>query len=120
MRATRKPSIRTLSSVFDDPKEARRVLTMSRSALEYLPAAKARIDACHHRPDTSDVRMHALNALDAGLHGVETMKMGDEYADYLNTGDSYAATLIYWRGRFRVQSCGDFIEVMERRGVRAD
>ena len=29
-------------------------------------------------------------------------------------------TIIYWRGRYRVQSLGDFVETMGRQGVRFD
>lgn len=33
-------------------------------------------------------------------------------------GETYAPTVIYWRGQYRVQSVGDFIETMQRQGVR--
>lgn len=117
---SRMPSINTLSEVFENAKEARRILVISRSALEYLPAAKARIDECYGRLSDDDIRMHTLNAIEAGLHGVESVKLGDEYAEYLNVGEMYAATLIFWRGNYRVQSLGDFIEIMERRGLRSN
>ena len=111
------PSITTLSRVFSDPREARRLLTMPYRELRQLPAAQARIRECYHPPEY-DVRMHCLNA-DAGLFGLETIEFNGEYADYLNTGDCYADTLIYWRGTYRVQSVGDFVETMGRRGIRA-
>ncbi len=107
----RTPSIKTLSRVFTDPKEAKRILTLDYAELRKLPAAQARISACLNPPKKYDVRMHCLNAIESGLHGLEAVKtVGGEYADYLNTGDSYADTLIYWRGAYRVQSVGDFIE----------
>ena len=63
------------------------------------------------------LRMHCLNACDPGLFGIEGIQAGDEWATYLNTGDSYAPTIIFWRGNYRVQSLGDFIETMERQSV---
>jgi hypothetical protein len=113
------PSIKTLSAVFDDPKEAKRILQMSHAELSCQPVAAARIAECFNRPAWHDVRLTVLNSIDPGLHGVETIQ-GDEYADYLNTGDTYAPTLIYWRGAYRVQSVGDFVETMERQGVHFD
>lgn len=118
----RTPSIKTLSAVFDDPKAAKRIFLMDRRELEKTPGGKAFIAQCHHGycADRSHLRMVILNSLDPGLFGVESIKLGDEYADYLNTGDSYAPTVIYWRGNYRVQSVGDFVETMERNGIRAD
>lgn len=114
----RLPSVKTLSAVFADARRARQILEMTRAQLLELPAGSARFAACLHAPRTYDIRMHCLDALESGLHGVEAVKStGGEYADYLNAGDSYAATLIYWRGAYRVQSLGDFIETMARRGV---
>lgn len=62
--------------------------------------------------------MHVLNAA-ARAHGVEPIKRAgvDEWTEYLNTGDSYAPTVIRWRGKYRVQSVGDFRETLERAGV---
>jgi hypothetical protein len=115
----RLPSVKTLSTVFDDPKQARAILEMSRAQLLALPAGEARARECYHPPKTWDVRMHCLNAIDPGLHGLESMEStGGEYAEYLNTGDTYAPTLIYWCGAYRVQSVGNFVETMGRAGVR--
>ena len=113
------PSIKTLSAVFENPKEAKRILLMSHAELSCHPVAAARIAECYCHPKWYDVRMTVLNSIDPGLHGVETIR-GDECADYLNTGDSYAAALIYWRGKYRVQSVGDFVETQERNGVKFD
>lgn len=124
-RRTPRPSARTLAAVFEDPKRARAILTMCRTELAQLPAGAARIAECYHAPSMWDVRMTCLSALGAGLRGVESCQVADtlgtqeeHYAAYLNTGDMYAPTLIYWRGRYRVQSLGDFIETQERQGVR--
>lgn len=105
------PSIKTLSLVFDNPSEAKRVLQMTRIELDGHPVGAARNNECYNRPKTYDVRLTVLNSLDTGLYGVESIESTHgEYAEYLNTGDCYIPTLIYWRGNYRVQSIGDFIE----------
>lgn len=116
----RTPSVKTLSLCFDQPEEAKRILCMSHAELKQHPVAMSRIGQCFYPPAWSDVRMHVLNSIDPGLHGVESVMTEDERecADYLNTGDTYAPTLIWWRGAYRVQSIGDFIETQERNGVR--
>ena len=108
----RMPSIKTLSRVFEDPKQARAILTMNKAELSTQPAAVARIRECLHSPAWWDVRLTVLNSIDQGLHGVESIETaaGGEWASYLNTGETYADTLIYWRGAYRVQSLGNFIE----------
>lgn len=107
----RTPSVKTLSAVFSDPVEAKRILTMSHAELSAHPVGAERIHECYHHPKWYDVRLTVLNSIDPGLYGVESCETtGGEYADYLNTGDTYAPTLIYWRGNYRVQSIGDFIE----------
>lgn len=115
----RLPSIKTLSAVFSDKaREARRIMEMSRAELAQTDAGAARIRECYHAPQTWDVRMSVLNAL-GETHGIEsTETTRGEYASYLNTGDMYASALIYWRGAYRVQNVGDFIEKMERQGVK--
>lgn len=113
-----KPSVKTLARVFSDAKQARAILEMSHAELSKTEAGAARIRECLNPPKWWDVRMHALNAIEPGLHGVESMESTrGEYAEYLNAGDTYADTLIYWRGRYRVQSVGDFVETMERSSV---
>jgi len=115
----RLPSIKTLSAVFSDPKHARNILEMVRAELLALPAGAAREKQCYHSPKTYDIRMYCLDAIEPGLHGLESMKStGGEYADFLNAGDSYVPTLIYWRGMYRVQSVGDFVETMARQSVQ--
>ena len=106
------PSIKTLARVFEDPKEARRILKMSHAELSTHPAGMARMRECLHAPKWWDVRLTVLNSIDPGLHGIESIETasGNEWASYLNSGDAYADTLIYWRGAYRVQSVGDFIE----------
>lgn len=114
-----KPSIKTLSAVFSDPKKARAIFEMSRSQLLETEAGNARDKECYHAPKTYDLRLHVLNACDNGLFGVEAVQsVSGEYADYLNAGDTYTPTVIYWRGRYRVQSIGDFVETMQRQGVQ--
>lgn len=113
------PGVKTLSRVFDNPREAKRILTMRHAALQLHPVGAARIAECHYMPAWNDVRLTVLNSIDPGLYGVESCEtVNGEYCDYLNTGDTYAPTVIFWRGAYRVQSLGDFIETMERNSVK--
>lgn len=114
------PSIEKLRLVFgDNAKQAKEIFKMNKFQLIETPAGKARYQECYNPPAMYDLRMHCLNALESGLYGVESCEsVGGWYADYLNTGDSYNPTVIYWRGNYRVQSVGDFIEIMQRRGVK--
>lgn len=104
------PSVRTLRAVFgDNAKQARKVLEMSFLELCDTVHGAARVAECHHYPTVSDVRMHVLDAL-AGTHGVESFDTRAGRCEYLNTGDTYTATLIRFRGRYRVASWGDIAE----------
>lgn len=110
------PSVKTLSRIFDNPKRAKDIFLMSRAQLREGPAA-ARFAECRNPPKTYDLRLFALNAC-GDFHGCESLETDrGEYAEYLNSGDTYAETVIYWRGNYRVQSVGDFVETMERQGV---
>ena len=107
----RTPSIKTLSEVFEDPAAAKRIFISSHASLRQSVAGAARIAECWNMPAWHDIRLTCLNALDPGLFGVESVQSTTgEYADYINTGDTYAPTVIFWRGKYRVQSIGDFIE----------
>ena len=108
---TRLPSVKTLSRVFEDPKQARAILEMTRDQLLGLPAGDARERECLHPPRTYDIRMHCLDAIDEGLCGVEAFqdKRGD-WVDYLNTGDPYTTTLCYRNGRYFVACWADLVE----------
>ena len=91
---------------------------MSRAELSAQPAGAARIRECYHHPKWWDVRLHCLDAIGPGLYGLDGMTSIDgEHAEYLNAGDTYNDTIIYWRGSYRVQSVGDFVETMGRRSV---
>jgi hypothetical protein len=114
----RTPSIKTLSDVFSNPREAKRIISMGWAELSVHPVAVARIRECYNPPKKYDVRLTVLNSIEPGLHGVEGAESTDgEWATYLNAGDTYAPTVIYWRGSYRVQSLGDFVETMERQRV---
>jgi hypothetical protein len=114
----RTPSIKTLSNVFQDPKQAKKILLMARRELTKTGAGAIRLMNCVHPTKTEDLRLSVLNSIDNNMFGVECIiSTKGEYADYLNTGDTYALTLIYWNKSYRVQSVGDFIETMERQGV---
>lgn len=105
-----KPSIKTLARVFADPRLARKILEMSRSELEQLPAGAARVRECYHPPKTYDIRLECLNAIDPGLHGVESFDTKQGPCYYLNAGDTYTDTLIYFQGRYKVACWGDIAE----------
>jgi len=110
------PSVKTLAQCFDNPKQAKSIFKMSRAELIAGPGAD-RFEECHNQPKTWDIRLHALNTA-GGFHGVESIETtAGEYANYLNSGDTYTPTVIYWRGNYRVQSVGDFVETMGRQGV---
>lgn len=112
------PSIKTLAAVFgDQAREARAVLEARRATLETRPECAARIAECYYAPSTLDLRMTALDAL-AGTHGIEGAQASTgEWLTYLNAGDTYTMTITYWRGRYRVESWGDRVELLERRGI---
>jgi len=104
------PSVRTLRAVFgDNAKQARRVLEMTRRELEALPAGEARVRECYHAPTTADLRLTCLNEL-AETHGVEAFETDHGVCEYLNAGDAYNATLVRFRGRYRVTTWGDIAE----------
>jgi hypothetical protein len=118
----RMPTVKTLSAIPDaDHARMRAILKTPREQLRALPECA---DYPAGRASYRQLRMYALGKA-AHTYGVEycqvedTMGMhADDYAEYLNTGDSYVPTVIYWRGNYRVQSVGDFIETMERQGVK--
>lgn len=107
----RLPSIKTLAHVFENPKEARRILELRHAELSAMPAAWDYVHKCLNAPAWYRIRMEVLNALDPGLHGVEGTEINPgEWLTYLNTGETYAATLCYWHGRYIVSSWGDIVE----------
>lgn len=113
------PSIKNLAQVFSNPGQAKAILQMTRRELTKTDAGGLRLGNCVHSPETEDLRLSVLNSIENGLFGVECIiSTKGEYADYLNTGDTYNTTLIYWNGNYRVQSLGDFIETMQRQGVK--
>lgn len=115
------PSIKTLSQVFSNPEQAKKILQMTRNELLQTPAGSARNAECYNPPKTYDLRLVVLNALENSFHGVEWLEADKGVyvgASYLNTGDTYNTTLIYWNQSYRVQSVSDFIETMQRQGVK--
>ncbi len=112
----RTPSTKVLREVFgDNATEAKRVLQMSRTQLLELPACIARDRECYNPPATYDLRMTALDKL-ANTCGVEAFQTRNgNWCEYLNSGDTYAATLLRYRGHYRVGCWGD---IAERHGTR--
>ena len=107
----RTPSTKTLAQCFDNPREAKAILQSSRAQLMGRLECAEHARQCFNPPKLYELRMLALNAC-GNFHGVEGAETaaGGEWADYLNAGDTYAPTVIRWRGTYRVQSLGDFIE----------
>lgn len=114
----RLPSIKTLSQIFgDEAKQARFILEVDNTRLITGKAVDDLRWNSYGRQRKRTIRLTALNEL-GDFHGIESAESTNgEYAEYLNAGDSYALTLIYWRGNYRVQSIGDFVETMERQRV---
>lgn len=114
------PSIKTLSEIFyDNAKKAKFFLTCDRETLLDNSQAAGNCELqSYGRQSTTYLRLIALDDLGefAGVEYCETEN--GEVAEYLNAGDMYNGTLILWRGRWRVTTLGDFIETMERRGIR--
>lgn len=76
-----KPSIKTLSAVFSDPKTARKILCMTREELEATEVGAKRLRECFNPPETYDLRLHALNSIESCLRGVKSMRSNrGEYA----------------------------------------
>jgi hypothetical protein len=108
------PSVKTLRSVFGErARDARRILEMTRSELEQHPVGAERVRECYHAPTTLDIRMTVLNSI-AETHGVEGFQLRGEWLSYLNAGDTYTATLLYWRGSYRVGDWGSIVEREDR------
>ena len=109
------PSVKTLRSVFGErARDARRILEMTRSELEQHPVGAERVRECYHAPTTLDVRMTVLDSI-AETHGVEGVQLRcGEWLTYLNAGDTYTATLLYWRGSYRVGDWGSIVEREDR------
>lgn len=113
----RLPSVKTLTTVFEDEaKQARTILETENTTTISSPSVDYARKTAYNRHKKSFIKLLALSDL-GGFYGVEHIQVGQEYADYLNTGDTYIPTLIYWRGGYRVQSIGDFTESMEKQGL---
>lgn len=110
----RLPSIKTLSTIFgDNAKKARAILELKSTAGQ-LSEFKSVQDArklAYNALSRRHVKLLALSELGEfyGPEAIET-EDGEEWADYLNAGDTYTPTLIFWRGNWRVQDLGSFLE----------
>jgi hypothetical protein len=109
----RSPSIKSLTEWLRDPvaaKECKRIFRMSRDELLALPAGDRRERECYHSPKLWDLRMHCLDAV-CGTYGIEGFRIRKgEHVEYLNAGDTYAATIVYFRGNYRLATWGDYAE----------
>lgn len=104
------PSIKTLSRIFSDAKEAKRILNMGMEQLCAVPVNARWVLQCYHLPSVMELRMNALNELGGfyGVEGFETSK--GKWITYLNAGDTYALTLVHFGDRYIVSTCGDIAE----------
>jgi len=98
-----------------------------------IPETKAWLDQCYGVPQSSETRLHAIDAV-LKMHGVEGFtcqhkNRRDVHVSYANTGDSYHATVLwvsqtslYPDIRVGWYVCGwaDMLESLERRGWRCD
>jgi len=91
----------------------------------HFPETDTWVHQCHYLPRQSERVLSALNEL-LEMHGVEGLRIEGEHVDnhyydivatYLNTGDSYAPTILldHERNKWRLTSCGDFVEAREQR-----
>lgn len=115
----RTPSVKTLQTLPGvDAAKARTLkalLIARRDTLENHPAGAARVAACWTAPNTSDLRLHCLDA-ELGTYGVEAFFTDKgELVEYLNAGDTYCPTIVRWRGAYRITCWGD---IAERHGAR--
>lgn len=114
----RKPSVKKLESICGNEKhlalELRRVFEMKRPQLfGYIEDIEPQFKGPMYL-----LRLTALNKA-GNFMGVESAQSSSgEWLSFLNSGDVYNGTVIYWRGKYRVQSLGDFIETMERNGIK--
>lgn len=110
------PSISALLTVtagdLELAQELKQILISSRSQLELLPAAQARLRECWHPPATWDLRMTCLDRR-LGTHGVESFQLRDQsWVSYLNAGNSDVPTIVRYRGNYRVR---DWESIAEHR-----
>lgn len=113
------PSIKTLSRIFGTgAREAKGIFQATGAELLALPENAEIVRSSYHKPKKWVLRLNALNAC-GGFYGIEHAEtIAGEFMSYLNAGEMYAETVIYWRGRYRVQTVGDFVETMERNRVK--
>ena len=109
----RTPSIKALQDGLNldeaTAREAKRLLTASRQALEETPEGAARVAECYHAPGIIDLRLTCLDAV-IGTHGVESFDARGRTYWYLNAGDTYASTIVRTPNSYRVACWGDFAE----------
>lgn len=113
----RYPSVKTLSRVFgDDAIKARKILS-SMSKQELIDEAHKLGLTWYHTPKDWEIKMELLGRLGDCYGDEAAQSTGGEWVCYINTGSTYNPSLIRWRGEYRVQSLGCFIETMARQSV---
>lgn len=80
-----------------------------------FPGVHAWVESCYNLPSRTERIMACINEVMQG-HGVEAIDAEGIHprAVYVNTGDTYTPTLLYCyhSQSFRVQSWGDYVEVV--------
>jgi len=119
MSQTNYPSIKTIMQVnrvdYDTAKLARFILVAkNRDVLESLKVYEQYYQETgkfmYNPHSLPELKLYMLNIV-LGLYGIEAIQNNnDDWLEYLNTGDTYNATIIYYHGRFSVNSWGDIVE----------
>jgi hypothetical protein len=98
---------------------------------EFLPEGTRNwIHSCHHRPKPYEIALDAISRLMDGF-GVEAAELheDEEQVDsyhrnfrfsYVNMGDTCTATILrdHATNEYHITSWGDYIERLERQGVK--
>lgn len=99
----------------------KRDITIDDLPKDAFPNTRAWIKSCHNWPTNREIAMAAANEGLEG-HGVEVGGWDGTWPifEYINMGDTYTATLVKYNNAFYVESVGDRVEKLERRGVRIE
>jgi hypothetical protein len=112
------PSIKSLATITDRPKDLRRLLEIHNSydlagLLPKCPSAEQWLRECHNKPSFHEIKMSMINEF-LGTHGVEYIRAGrgtkSPAIEYCNAGDSYAPTILFVKGTYRVGDWGSIVE----------
>jgi len=114
------PSIKTLATITDKPKELRKLLEIkTRDKLDALletgqfPHTSTWLSQCYNRPSVHETKMAMADEI-LNTFGVEYISRGKNAKspaiEYCNSGDTYNATLMFVNGNYVVGCWGDIVE----------